>query len=788
MTSSLQKYVEWIVDHSGWVITAVLGVTVLAAAVMPWLTVKFDVETSLPTAHPYLQVDREIREQFGGRNYVAIAILPQAGDVWTPKILRKVKDLTLDALRLPGVIPANVVSLASPNVRYFEESESGAIRPEYLMRDAPEDAEAIARLRARVEADPLYRGTLVSEDQKAALVFVDFWETIERIEIYNQLDRLAAAYRDSETDVAFMGHPVMTHTLLSQTRALAFGLIPAIVAIALLLLLSFRSLQGMTIPMLTAFLSAIWAMGFLAVTGMPLDGWNASVPILIVAVAAGHSAQMLKRYYEELERLGDNRSAVVVSTVRIGPVMVAAGSTAALGFASLALFGVQSIRNFGLSAAAGIASAVVLEMTFVPALRSRMRARANRVRTHRGDAMLEGLARLALARGGIAIFVPAAIGVAIVVYGASIIQTGASGRSYMPRGSVAQRYQDAIDAHFPGTVTFGILLSGEPGTMNTGPAVRLMQDLQGVFASDPNVLRTASLADLLAAVYRVFQPGAKSVPDDSQVVAQLAFLGASPGFERFTDRAYSKAVVWGYLRDDDSFVVGRLLGRLREHLAAHPPPAGIRIGLAGGHGPTMLALNEHITNGKLYNILAVLSVIYLVASVILRSPLGGVYVTAPIAASVLGDFGVLGLTGTHLEMGTSSVIAIGTGIGADYAIYVIYRFREEYAERGDVAEALRVTLLTSGRAVLFVAASIATGFATLAPSPFRGLRTFGLIMPLTMLASAMAAVFVLPALLAQTRPRFIFGRRGSERPITREQKPSGLPSDPSESLLPEDGA
>ncbi len=757
--SWLQAYVDLIVDHSGAVIAVVLAVTVLAALAATRLRVKIELESSLPANHPYVQVDREIRESFGGRNHVVIAVLPRNGDVWRPPILEKVKNLTVEVLRLPSVIAANVVSLAAPNARYFEESAGGAIRPEFLMREVPDTAEAIAALRARVEGDPLYRGTLVTPDQKAVLVFADFWEGIDQIELYHNLDRITAPYRDDETDIVFMGHPIVGWAIRGQATALGIGLLPAVIAIGALLLVSFRSLQGMLIPMLTAFLSAIWALGFLYVAGMPLDSWNASVPILIVAVAAGHSAQMLKRYYEELERLGENRAAVIMSTVRIGPVMVAAGSTAALGFASLALFGVASVRNFGLAAAAGIASAVILEMTFVPALRSRLRAHPHAPRRRRGDAILEGLARLALSRGGIAVFVPAAVGLLVSLYGMSLVQTGTTDRNYMPRGSTALRYWNTIDEHFPGTVTFGVLLSGGPGSMNTGPAVRLMQDLQAEMAKDSYVLRTASFADLLAAVYRVFEPKAKIVPDDSQTVAQLAFLGASPAFERFTDRAYAKAIVWGYLRGDDSAAVARVIQRLQSFLATRPPPPGIEVRLAGGVGPSILALNEHTTRGKLVNIVTVLSVIFLVASIILRSLLGGLYVAAPIAASVLVDVGILGFTGKHLEMGTSSIISMGTGIGADYAIYVIYRFREELVRCGDLAEALRVTLLTSGRAVLFVAASIAAGFATLVPSPYPGLQTLGLILPLTMLASALAAVFLLPALLVQTRPRVIVGAR-----------------------------
>src|SRR5262249_56355148 len=97
-----------------------------------------------------------------------------------------------------------------------------------------------------------------------------------------------------------------------------------------------------------------------------IDGWDVTVPILLIAVAAGHSAQMLKRYAEEVERSHDNRAAVIASTVSMGPVMIAAGTTAALGVASLAPFGVRAIGHLGLSCAYGISSAAVPAMSLLP--------------------------------------------------------------------------------------------------------------------------------------------------------------------------------------------------------------------------------------------------------------------------------------------------------------------------------------------------------------------------------------------------------------------------------------
>ena len=67
---------------------------------------------------------------------------------------------------------------------------------------------------------------------------------------------------------------------------------------------------------------------------------------------------------------------------------------------------------------------------------------------------------------------------------------------------------------------------------------------------------------------------------------------------------------------------------------------------------------------------------------------------------------------------------------------------------------------TSGRAVIFVAASIGAGFAALGLfSDFFGLRLFGTLMPVAMLFSCVAALSLMPVLVLRTRPAFIFGAR-----------------------------
>jgi predicted RND superfamily exporter protein len=290
-----------------------------------------------------------------------------------------------------------------------------------------------------------------------------------------------------------------------------------------------------------------------------------------------------------------------------------------------------------------------------------------------------------------------------------------------------------------------------------------MEGLRAELEADPLVWRTAALGDLIKVLHRTFNSDDANpyrLPDTQDLVSQLVYFGSSPAFERFTDRQYAKSLLIAYLRDNDSARVGPLVDRARAWVAANPPPDGVKVLIAGGAGPTVLAINQHTTHTKVINIALVLAVIYLISSLVLRSPLGGLYVITPLAASVFLLFGFLGWTHLRLDMGSSSILAIAAGVGADYAIYFLYRLREERARVADDSAALHTALQTSGRAIIFVAASIGAGFAAMGiGSRFLGLWLFGTLMPIAMAVSCLAALSLMPVMVLRTRPAFIFGRR-----------------------------
>ncbi|PYM03364.1 MAG: RND transporter, partial [Candidatus Rokuibacteriota bacterium] len=118
-----------------------------------------------------------------------------------------------------------------------------------------------------------------------------------------------------------------------------------------------------------------------------------------------------------------------------------------------------------------------------------------------------------------------------------------------------------------------------------------------------------------------------------------------------------------------------------------------------------------MVHGKILNIIQIGAVILVITSLVFRSLVAGILVLVPLILAVLANFGFMGLTGMRLNIATAVISAMAVGIGADYAIYFIYRLREELARGGDEVTAVRTAYTTAGKAILFVASAISGGYA-----------------------------------------------------------------------------
>ncbi|MGH7230527.1 MAG: efflux RND transporter permease subunit [Nitrospiraceae bacterium] len=767
----VRRYITFIVRYRLAVIVITLVVSVLFASKIGNLRVVVDPNDNLPQEHPYVIATNEIERIFGGRNLVVIGVESISGDIFQPAILDKLARITNAVLEIPGVVRSNVISLAARKAKDIVGTEEGMLVRQ-LMEQVPASAEDIARLRHAVYANPLYVDSIVSSGGGMALVIADF-KFGKDLQGYRAIkDRIEAIIdpeRDAAVRIYLSGISINLAWLEIYSQRMQYLFFAALAIIMTVLYLSFRSFQGMLVPIVTALMSVIWGLGVMGLLSIPMDTFNVTTPILIMAVAAGHSVQILKRYYEEYGRLHDSRAAVIESFAKIGPVMLTAGSIAVVSFLALTAFPTLTIRVFGIFTAIGIVSAIILEMTFIPAFRSVIPA-PKRYETERErsqdvlDRMTSAIAAVIVARRWHMLFGTLGFIMVILFAGISLLTVDNSLKGNFSADSPVRRDDIPLNAGMGGTNTLYLLVQGPESDSIKNPAVlKAMETVQNHLETRyERVGKTQSLADYLKKMNRAMHAGDPTfnqLPESRELIAQYLLLysmSGDPGdFDTYVDYDYRSAVVWAYLKTDSTAYIEHIIDDLRSFIDREFPPE-YRVSVGGGMAQGA-ALNDVMVQGKLLNIAVIAGSIYLISSVVLRSLLAGLFVLIPLALAVVANFGVMGLTGIRLDIGTAAVSAMAVGVGADYAIYVIYRLREEMHRAGDQEDALCVTMRTAGKAVVYVALAVGSGYAVLMLTGFGMHARLGFLVAVAMGVSCLAAIVLLPATLYLIQPRFAFG-------------------------------
>lgn len=175
-------------------------------------------------------------------------------------------------------------------------------------------------------------------------------------------------------------------------------------------------------------------------------------------------------------------------------------------------------------------------------------------------------------------------------------------------------------------------------------------------------------------------------------------------------------------------------------------------------GPTLVqsSLYSQIAKSQITSLVTSIIAAGLIVSILMGSLIAGLISLIPLLLTVVINFGVMAYSGTPLNMATLMVSSIAIGIGIDYAIHLISRFRREVLAGKSMDNALQSTIQTTGRGIAYNAIALALGFIILLVSSFKGTNSFGLLIAMTMVISALSAFTVIPAILITWRPAFLF--------------------------------
>ena len=740
----------------------------------------------LPPGHPVVTATRDVAELFSDSGDVSVATLIFRGEALTPGGLSQMAALIDDIVGDPSVsgllAPANPIVAPAPIIGaalQVDDFESVTQAQIDSVLNVPE-IQSVLTAMTGTDKD----GTPV------AIASVRLTDTgDERIQNAERRISELAAGDEGPLRVNSLS-PVIVED--EYKKATEQGMAPliglALLLIAALLLLFTRTLSDMLLTLAGLVLSITWivgAEGWLGPNALGLIGppssLTAMVPVIIISLAVDYAIQAISHYREQRAE-GES----VVRAVRTGlrnvtvPLTLAAVTTIVSLLATL-FSPIGVIGDFGIVAGLGVGLSLIVMLTLIPAGRTII----DRRRESRGSLKparpisnaLPGIPRLAELLGGWVTRRPAPYLVAVILitiglgYAATGLTSEFSIKDILPRGGSVLEDMNTLEAAVGGSTELAsVLIKAEATESRT---LLNLHDLTRAF--DDEQRRPQAAAGPIHGSYEAFvrdwtndsgEPGDKYDPE-----LEALFLEASPGVELdpvlmqdFVDKLVAKEPGLAHflinepegidtmllqfpIYFDDPGQTRVLQEEIEERWLGHDDAITATSGSI-----VSVAVTDQITGGQTQAISTTIAVALGILAIFfwltLRQPALGIVAVGPIVFVLICVLGTMALLGIPYSLVTSIITALSIGIGVDYTIHVIHRYREEFTRLRSPERAAVQTLATTGSALLGSALTTAFGFGVLIFSPVLASQQFGITATITIVYSlAVSILVVLPAMV-----------------------------------------
>lgn len=764
---------NWMLDHRLITILFIIIPTLALAWSLPTIEVYSRFADLLPAKHEYIKNYNRMKATFGGANVVTMSLqVTGDGDIFTAKTLRKIKHLTEEVDLISGVNHYQVASIAHPKIRRIRTTAGGLIKSEpVLPRDIPEEPEALKQLREESFNNDIVYGTYISTDGTAALILAGFdEERLDYNEIFTRLRELKDEVEaDGQTRLYVAGEPMLKGWIYyhSNELALIFGITAGVMV--LLLYLHFRSFAGVFIPMLGTGMAAIWGLGLVGWLDYNLDPLILVVPILISARTASHCVQMMERFHDEI-RLGESRDAAVRTSMGelIVPASIAIFTDAA-GLYVLTVSSIPIIAKLGVFCSFWSLSNLVTVTILVPIVLSFLPAPAvDREEEHKhvfSRIMASWSVFLTSAKAPLPVFGIAGLIIAFSLFYAKDMVVGEEkpGSPILFGDSEYNVAAAHIAGKFAGANQFSIYFEAEEAHKMKDPVVVDVMEEFGRYMSEViNYGGTRDIPNLVRSINRLYHyddPRWSLVPASQRDVGNTLFMyeagAAIPGvILEYMDLEGRTANFVVFFKDATGPTVHAAVEAARKFLEEHPIE-GVTPRFAGGIIGTTAAGNEEVERSELNQTILIMVVVMLSVMVTYRSITAALLVFVVLAMAVIINRAYMGFRGIGLNINTLPVTAVGIGIGVDYAIYMLDRIREEVRHR-TIEDAVRVSLSTTGAAVLFTAVTVVAGIVYWIPgSSLRFNSEMAMLLTLLMVSNMVGSISLLPLLVKVFKPSFV---------------------------------
>ena len=739
---------KWLIIILSLLISGFFGSRIFRAEINP------DMESFIYERMPSRINTNLIEDIFGGDEMVMI--LFEADNILNKETLSRVKAVNKQLKEVEGI--DETLSLFDAK---SIKGEDGAMIVDPAIRRLPKTEERWKELRRELKANELVHKVLVSEDFTMTAIIATLENHAQDEEIVQAIELVLAENPGMEQ--TYVGGLPYVKALVAQEMASEFKflMIIGLGIMLVMLFLFFREARGVFLPFIVVVLSILFAMGL-----MPLVGWQMSIitlllPIMLIAIANDYGIHMMAKY-QEYNTPGNKSSVETIArgvyTSLRSPILLT-GVTTIAGILCLLSHKMIPAKQLGVVAAAGIGFALLLSLLFIPAAlaiigKSKPVLSENPSKQRLIDRILTSTGKMVNRRPRLVILVTGLV-MLLSGGGAFLLKVDTNLENFFPKRHPVRVSAEVINETFGGSQNISILVEGDildPEVM--GQIDRYETELK----KHPAVGNVISIAGIIREISKALNdegdPYYNMVPHERNALAQYLELymmsGDPEDLERMVDFDFQKAQVMVRINDGSNMTLKSVLSEIRQLTGP-----GVHQTRIGGYGLITVDLADLVVKGQVTSLLIALLVVIVLLAIVFRSITAGLIAALPLAFSMIILFGWMGFLDVKLDVATALLSSIMIGVGVDYTIHFLWRYKSEREKGLIMADAVLKTMTTTGRGISFNALSVILGFCALPFSVFLPIKVFGFLVMVSIFSCLVGALIIIPALVLIFKPAFL---------------------------------
>ncbi|RWU18304.1 RND transporter [Pseudomonas alkylphenolica] len=766
------------------VVLLCLLLTVFFANQLRHLELSASFEKMIPQGHPYIQnFTAHQKDLVGLGNAVRIALGNPNGTIYDAQYMEALRELNDELFLMPGVNRLQMKSLWTPSTRWAGVTEDGLEGGPVIPDGYDGSPASLQQLSANLARSGEI-GRLVATDGRSTAIFLPLLandaqgQPLDYAALSATLDQLRHKYEARGYSLHVTGFAKLVGDLIEGVRSvLVFFLITLALSSAVLYWFT-RCWRSTAAVVVASLIAVVWQLGVLPTLGFALDPYSILVPFLVFAIGMSHGSQKMNGILQDVGRGVSKLTAARLTFRRLFGAGLAALVIDAVGFGVLLVIDIEVIRELALAASIGVGILIFTNLILLPVMLSYVgvspRAAQRSLRAEHAEQ--QGVARHLLWRlldrftqrrwaiGAIAVSLLLALGGWGV---ARHLQIGDldPGAPELRQDSRYNRDMAFMNGNYGASSdVLAIMVKTPAGLCSALPILNKVDALEWQLRQLQGVESTDTLALLSRRMSAALNEGNPKWYDFVPNQDMLNTITASAPRGLYDDSC-SLLTLYVYLTDHKAATLSRVVSHVEQFAAANNTDE-VQFLLAAGTAGIEAATNMVVADAWRQMNLLVYALVALLALITFRSWRAVIVAVLPLMLTSLLAEALMVALGMGVKVATLPVIALGVGIGVDYALYILSIMLVQLKAGQPLSMAYYRSLIFTGKVVMLTGITLAIGVATWLASPIKFQADMGALLAFMFLWNMLGALVLVPALS-------VFLLKPRQAPVTGRQPVAG---------------